>query len=128
LKKQFLILSIVLITFISCKVHLQDIEPQTLMGEYVGIGKGNSATELSIMENNEFKFWIRKGHSSDFTQGTWVISNNNLVLNSKILDSSDSLGFALSNATWIEFIDSEWKIGKDKLTELKNARRKLKKQ
>ena len=122
-----LLVTILFLTFVSCKTQHLNLDPESLKGKYVGIGKINAGIELKLTENNEFKFWLRKGHSSDFTQGTWKNSNDTLILNSKTLNGTDSLAYALSSATWIEFKNSEWKINKDKLTEIKIGKWKLKK-
>tara|TARA_R110002049_G_scaffold308193_1_gene511296 strand:+ start:822 stop:1202 length:381 start_codon:yes stop_codon:yes gene_type:complete len=122
-----LLLGILFLTFISCKTQHLNLNSESLNGKYVGIGKINAGIELRLTDNNEFKFWIRKGHSSDFTQGTWENSNDTLILNSKTLNGTDSLTYALSSATWIVFKNSEWKINENKLTEIKNGKWKLKK-
>ena len=122
-----LLITILFLTFVSCKTQQLNLDSESLNGKYVGIGKTNAGIELRLTENNEFKFWIRKGHSSDFTQGTWKNSNDTLILNSKTINGTDSLTYALSSATWIVFKNSKWKINKDKLTEIKIRKWKLKK-
>jgi len=119
--------TILFLTFISCKTQHLNFDSESLSGKYTGIGKTNAGVELRLTENNEFKFWVRKGHSSDFTQGTWKNSDDTLILNSKTLNGTDSLTYALSSATWIEFQNLEWKIKENKLTEIKNGKWKLKK-
>lgn len=119
--------TLLIMTFISCKTQYQNLDLESLSGKYIGIGKTNAGVELRLTENNEFKFWVRKGHSSYFTQGTWKNSNDILILNSKTLNRTDSLTYALSSATWIEFQSLEWKINKNKLTEIKNGKWKMKK-
>ena len=124
--KPVLILATIL-TLLSCKTQHLNINAESLIGKYVGIGKGNANIELRIIKNGEFKYWKRKGHGSDFTQGTWKNRNDTLILNSKILNGTDSLTFALSSAKWIVFKKLEWKIKDNNLTELQSGKRKLKK-
>ncbi|MCD8408649.1 hypothetical protein LNI96_12060 [Tenacibaculum dicentrarchi] len=123
--KNILIHSIILLTFLNCKTQNLNVKTESLTGKYIGIRKANTNIELRLNENGEFKYWKRKGHSSDFTQGNWKNRNDTLILNSKILNGTDSLTFALSSATWIEFRNLEWKIKDNNLTELKSEKRKL---
>ncbi len=125
-ERPVLILVMFLILF-SCKTQYLNIKRESLVGKYIGIGKANANIELRIIENGEFKYWKRKGHGSDFTQGVWKNRNDTLILNSRILNGTDSLTFALSSANWIVFKNLEWKIKDNNLTELQNGIRKLKK-
>jgi len=115
------------LAFISCKTQHLNLNSDSLTGKYIGIGKSNAGIELRLAENNEFKFWIHKGHGSDFTQGTWTNLNDTLILNSKTLNETDGLTYALSSAAWIKFENLEWAIKKNRLTEIKSGKWKLKK-
>jgi len=129
LKKKFWkISSLVILTLISCGTQYLNYNSDSLKGKYLGIEEPNGRIELRLMENNEFKFWIRKGHSSDFTQGTWRNLNNTLTLNSKVLNSSDSLTFLLTSAKWIVFQNTEWIISNENQIELHSGEWKLKKE
>ena len=100
---------------------------QLLTGKYKGIGKANLGMELILTKDREFKFWLKKGHSSHFTQGIWKNKNGFLILNSKNLNRTDSLSYSLSSASWIEFNNLEWEIKDDKLKEKQKGKWKLKK-
>jgi len=129
LMKVRLILILVIILFLSnCKTQHLRINTESLIGKYIGNGKASENIELRLIENGEFKYWKRKGHGSDFTQGVWQNRKDTLILNSKILNGTDSLTFALSSANWIVFENLEWKIKDNNLTELQNGKRKLKKE
>lgn len=111
---------------------LMKIEPPNgkthrFYGKFSGYGKSNSGLELILDEDRTFKFWKRKGHGSDFTEGFWKNRNDTLILSSKTLTKNDSLTFSLSNAKWIEFNDLKFRLKKEKLTELYYGIRKLKK-
>ncbi len=123
-ERPILILAIFLI-LLGCKTQYLNIKTESLIGKYIGIGKANVNIELRLIENGEFKYWKRKGHGSDFTHGTWKNRNDTLILNSKILNGTDSLTFALSSANWIVFKNLEWKIKNNNLTELQGGKRKL---
>ena len=111
---------------------LMNIEPPNskthkFYGNYYGYRKKNNGIELILSKNRTFKFWKRKGHSSDFTEGFWKNKNDTLILNSKTLTKNDSLTFTLSSAKWIEFKDLEFRLKKEILIELDDGNRKLKK-
>ena len=128
MKRKFILVIILTSILIGCKSQKLDFSENPLNGEYIGIGKANAEIELKLLENKKFKFWIRKGHSADFTQGTWKASNDTLILNSKALNGTDSLTYALSSATWIEFKNLKWKINNNRPTVLENEKWKLKKE
>ena len=127
MRRIVIILIIAFTILIACKSQDLDLTNNSLIGKYIGIGKENAGVELRLIENKEFKFWVRKGHSSDFTQGTWKTSNDTLILKSKTLNGADSLTYALSSATWIEFKNTNWKINKRNLIELETEQWKVKK-
>ncbi|MWW26807.1 hypothetical protein [Algibacter lectus] len=111
---------------------LMGIEPPNrkthrFYGKFIGYGKNNNGIELVLTDDRTFKFWKRKGHSSDFTEGLWKNRNDTLILNSKTLTKNDSLTYALSSAKWVEFNDLVFRLKKEKLTELNNGKQKLKK-
>ncbi len=111
---------------------LMKIEPPNgktyrFYGKFIGYSKNNNGIELILTDDRTFKFWKRKGHGSDFTEGLWKNRNDTLILNSKTLTKNDSLTFSLSSAKWIEFNNLEFQFKKEKLTELNNGKRKLKK-
>ncbi len=110
--------------------ELMKIEPpnrktQFFYGEFKGIGKKNYGIKLILTQDRTFKFWKTIGHSSEFTEGLWKNKNDILILTSKILNKTDSLNFALSSSKWIDFKELEFRLNKEKLTELKNKKRKL---
>ena len=118
--------------FNSKMYSLMEIEPPNgktfkFYGKFVGHGKNNNGIELFLTDDRTFKFWKRKRHGSDFTEGLWKNINDTLILNSKALTKTDSLTFALSSAKWIEFNDLEFRLKKEKLTEINNRKWKLKK-
>jgi hypothetical protein len=111
---------------------LMKIEPPNektnrFYGKFYSYRKNNIGIELIISEDRTFRFWKRKGHDSDFTEGYWENKNDTLILNSKVLTKNDSLTFALTSAKWIEFKGLKFRLKKEKLTELDNGNRKLKK-
>lgn len=111
---------------------LMKIEPPNrktyqFYGKFIGYSKNNNDIELILNNDRTFKFWKRKGHGSDFSEGLWENRNDTLTLNSRTLTQNDSLTFILSSAKWIEFNDLEFRLKKEKLTELDNGKRKLKK-
>ncbi|MFC4721785.1 hypothetical protein ACFO5O_05610 [Geojedonia litorea] len=127
MRRIIVLLIIVSSILIACKSQDFDLTNNSLIGKYIGIGKENAGVELRLIENKEFKFWVRKGHSSDFTQGTWITSNDTLILQSKTLNRTDCLTYALSSATWIEFKNTRWKINKRNLNELETEQWKVRK-
>ncbi|WP_375562095.1 hypothetical protein ACE193_05980 [Bernardetia sp. OM2101] len=129
MKTHFLKIScLVILILVSCKTQHLNLNSDILEGKYVGIEEQNYRVELLLEDNNEFKFWIHKGHASDFTQGKWKTSNDFLILNSKTLDKSDSLMYALSSSSLIVLKDSKWKIKQNKIINLHNKKWKLKKE
>ncbi|SNR96745.1 hypothetical protein [Dokdonia pacifica] len=118
-------------TFNDKMYSLMQIEPpnrktKLFYGEYKEQTKDRFEIKLVLKEDRTFKFWINKGHSSDFTEGLWKNKNDTLILNSKTLDKSDDISFALSSAKWIEFNDLEFQLKKGKLSELNSGNLKLK--
>lgn len=111
---------------------LMKIEPPNrkthqFYGKLNGYNKSYKGIELILAEDRTFKFWNRKGHNSNFTEGFWKNRNDTLILNSQTLTKSDNLTPTLSSAKWIEFKDLKFLLKKEKLTELDNGKRKLKK-
>jgi hypothetical protein len=111
---------------------LMKIEPpnrktRLFYGEYKGRNKDRFEIKLVLKEDRTFKFWINKGHGSDFTEGLWKNINDTLILKSRNLNKDDEISFALSSAKWIEFNDLEFRLKKGKLTELNDGNLKLKK-
>lgn len=111
---------------------LMKIEPpnrktRLFYGEFKGRNKNRFELKLILKEDRTFKFWLNKGHGSDFTEGLWKNKNDTLILNSQPLNKTDEISIALSSAKWIEFNDLEFRLKKGKLTELNNGKRKLKK-
>ncbi len=118
--------------FNSKMYSLMEIEPPNgktyrFYGKFISYSKNNNGIELILTDDRTFKFWKRKGHGSDFTEGLWKNRNDTLILNSNKLTLNDSLTFALSNKKWIEFNDLKFRLKKQKLTELNKGKRKLKK-
>ncbi|WP_157546899.1 hypothetical protein [Nonlabens tegetincola] len=110
---------------------LMKIEPpnkktKLFYGEYIGRNKDKFEIKLILKEDRTFKFWVNKGHGSDFTEGLWKNTNETLILNSRNLNKDDAINFALSSAKWIEFNDLEFHLKKGKLIELNGENRKLK--
>ena len=110
---------------------LMKIEPpnrktKLFYGEFKGRNKDKFEIKLILKEDRTFKFWVNKGHGSDFTEGLWKNTNETLILNSRNLNKDDEISFALSSAKWIEFNDLEFHLKKGKLTELNGENRKLK--
>jgi len=111
---------------------LMKIEPpnrktKSFYGEYKGRNKYKLEMKLVLSNDRTFKFWLNRGHSSDFTEGLWKNKNDTLILNSRTLNKTDDISFVLSSAKWIEFDDLEFRLKKGKLTELNNGKWKLKK-
>ncbi len=127
MRTQFFKISIlVVLTITSCKTQSLNLNSESLHGKYVGIGHSSARIELWLEENNEFKFWNRKGgHYADFSDGKWVYTDNTLVLNSNTLNKPDSLHFMISAANWIEFKGMAWEIQDKKRIRLKNGKWKL---
>lgn len=109
------------------KIEPPNIKTKLLYGEYKGVTKERFEIKLILKKDRTFKFWINKGHSSDFTEGLWRNTNDTLILKSKNLTIDDDISFALSSANWIEFNDIKFHSRKDKLIELNSRKRKLKK-
>ena len=42
-------------------------------------------------EDRTFKYWVNKGHGSDFTEGLWKNINETLILNSRNLNKDDEI-------------------------------------
>jgi len=110
---------------------LMKIEPpngktRLFYGEYKGRNKERYEIKLILKEDRTFKFWVNKGHGSDFTEGLWKNINDTLILKSRNLNKDDDISLALSSAKWIEFNDLEFRLKKEKLTELNGGNRKLK--
>ncbi|UII19597.1 hypothetical protein [Fulvivirga ligni] len=103
-----------------------DYKTTSFEGEFIGIGNKNIGVKLILNKNGEFKFWINRGHGSDFTQGLWMNKNDTLILNSKGLTENEKLTFLLSSAEWIEFSDLKFQLRKDKLVGIENKKIKLK--
>ncbi|WP_299436646.1 hypothetical protein, partial [uncultured Maribacter sp.] len=110
---------------------LMRIEPpnrktRLFYGEYKGRNKDRFEIKLVLKEDRTFKFWVNKGHGSDFTEGLWKNINDTLILNSQNLNKDNEISFALSSAKWIEFNDIKFRLKKGKLTELNDRNWKLK--
>ncbi|WP_225037288.1 hypothetical protein [Winogradskyella sp. SM1960] len=110
---------------------LMEIEPpnrktKLFYGEFKGRNKERFEIKLILKEDRTFKYWVNKGHGSDFTDGLWKNINDTLILKSRNLNKDDKISFALSSAKWIEFNDLEFRLKKEKLTELNGGNRKLK--
>ncbi|TRZ45120.1 hypothetical protein [Robertkochia solimangrovi] len=108
------------------KIDPPNVKTHKFYGIYSGYPKNNNRIELILSEDRTFKFWDKKGHFSDFTEGFWKNSNDTLILNSKTFHENDSLSYASSSANWIEFIDVMFRLKKEKLIELNRGPRKLK--
>ncbi|PKG43753.1 hypothetical protein CXF67_03325 [Psychroflexus sp. MES1-P1E] len=111
---------------------LMKIEPpnrktKLFYGEYKGRNKDQFEIKLILKEDRTFKFWVNKGHGSDFTEGLWKNIDDTLILKSRNLNKEDDISFALSSAKWIEFDDLKFRLRKGKLTELNGKNRKFKK-
>ena len=118
--------------FNSRMYSLMKIEPsnkftKSFYGEFRGRNKIKQEMKLVMKDDRTFKFWLNKGHGSDFTEGLWKNKSDMLILNSKTLTRNDSLTFALSSAKWIEFNGLNFRLKKGKLFEMNNGKRKLKK-
>ncbi|QCX38052.1 hypothetical protein FF125_06275 [Aureibaculum algae] len=110
---------------------LMQIEPpnrktRLFYGKYEGRTKDRFEAKLIIKEDRTFKFWINKGHGSDFTEGFWKNIDDTLILKSRNLNKDDNISFALSSAKWIQFNDLEFRLKKGKLAELNGEKLKLK--
>ena len=110
---------------------LMNIEPpnartRLFIGEYKGRNKDRFKIKLILKKDRPFKFWVNKGHGSDFTEGLWKNIDDKLILKSRNLNKDDDISFALSSAKWIEFNDLKFRLKKGKLTELNGKNRKLK--
>lgn len=111
---------------------LMDIEPpnrktKSFYGEFKGRSKGKLELRLVLKNDRSFKYWLNKEHGDEYTEGLWENKNETLILNSKTLNQSDSLIYTLSSGKWVEFKNLKFCLKKEKLTELKNGKRKLKK-
>jgi hypothetical protein len=111
---------------------LLEIEPANgktyrFYGKFIGYTKRNKGLELILNQDRTFKFWKRKEHSSDFTQGLWENRNDTLILNSKDLTENNKIDFELSSVKWIDFKNIEFILKKDKIVEFNKGTRKLKK-
>ena len=51
-----------------------------------------------------------------YTEGTWKVEDDVLILNSKSLSENETASLSLSSAKWIVFDDSRWKVRHNKLT------------
>ena len=118
--------------FNSKMYSLMRIEPPNrktnlFYGEYKGKNKERFEIKLILKKDRTFKFSVNKGHGSDFTEGLWKNIGDKLILQSRNLNKDDKITFALSSAKWIEFNNLEFRLRKEKLTELEGENRKLKK-
>lgn len=97
----------------SCKSQ----EPTSSVdGKFVGKGGADSNLELILTSDNGFQYWERFGHGSKYSEGTWKVENNVLILNSKSLSENEETIHSLSSAEWIALENSKWKIRRNKLT------------
>ncbi|REH01138.1 hypothetical protein [Flavobacterium aquicola] len=111
---------------------LMKIEPpnrktSSFYGEYKGRNKDKFEMKLVLKDDRTFKFWLNKGHGSDFTEGLWKNEDDLLTLNSKILSKNDEISTTISSAKWINFNNLKFNLKKNKLIELNDQKRKLKK-
>ncbi|GAL81641.1 hypothetical protein JCM19274_486 [Algibacter lectus] len=109
------------------EIQPPNIKTESFYGEFEGRDKDKFKMKLVLKDDRTFKFWLNKGHGSDFTEGLWKNKSDTLILNSRALNKTDSISFALSSARWIEFNVLEFRLKKEKLIELNNGKRKLKK-
>jgi hypothetical protein len=111
---------------------LMKIEPpnrktESFYGEYKGSDKYKFKMKLVLLEDRTFKFWLNKGHGSDFTEGFWKNKNDTLILKSRAFNKTNDINFTLSSAKWIDFNELEFQLKRGKLTEFSGGNRKLKK-
>lgn len=85
-------------------------------GRFVGEEKDHSKLELILTSDNGFQYWERLGHGSKYTEGTWKVEGDLIILNSKSLSENETAIHSLSSAKWMVFEDSRWKIRRNKLT------------
>lgn len=111
----------------SMKIEPPNRKTNSFYGEYKGRNKDKFEMNLILKDDRTFKFWLNKGHSSDFTEGLWKNEGDLLTLNSRTLNKNDEISIVLSNAKWVNFTNLEFNLNKDKLTELNDEKRKLKK-
>lgn len=104
-----------------------DVKTHLFYGEFKGLGNSNSGINLILTENGEFKYKARNGNYWEFSQGYWINKMDTLILNSEPLNKTNCLPIDLQNAKWIEVSDLEFLLKKEKLLEIKNRKRKLKK-
>ena len=109
------------------EIQPPNIKTESFYGEFEGRDKDKFEMKLVLKDDRTFKFWLNKGHGSDFTEGLWKNKSDTLILNSRALNKTDIISFALSSARWIEFNVLEFRLKKEKLIELNNGKRKLKK-
>ena len=109
------------------EIQPPNIKTESFYGEFEGRDKDKFKMKLVLKDDRTFKFWLNKGHGSDFTEGLWKNKSDTLILNSRALNKTDIISFALSSARWIEFNVLEFRLKKEKLIELNNGKRKLKK-
>ena len=115
-------------TLFNCKTQQLNKSDKTVIGKFVGKGKSNVTIELTLSENNKFKFWAKVNSLSfDFTEGIWEKRNDTLILNSKVLNDNEGLNYALSSANWIEFKNSKWKMKSTELIRIPDKKWKMKK-
>ncbi|MGM1057451.1 MAG: hypothetical protein ACQEWG_16315 [Bacteroidota bacterium] len=123
--KNLLFIITLFLILVSCKSP--QLTSSSVDGKFVGKGETNSNLELILTSDNRFQYWERFGHGSDYTEGTWERENDVLILNSKSLSEYEQALEGISSGRWISFENSEWKINRNKLVELGNNKRRLKK-
>lgn len=112
--KNFLFIITLFLILLSCKN--QQLTSSSVDGRFVGEGEDHSKLELILTSDNGFQYWERLGHGSKYTEGTWKVEGDLIILNSKSLSENETAIHSLSSAKWIVFEDSRWKIRRNKLT------------
>ncbi|MFB9053933.1 hypothetical protein ACFFVB_12675 [Formosa undariae] len=104
-----------------------NIKTKSFYGKFEGRDKGKFEMKLVLKGDRTFKFWLNKGHGSDFTEGLWKNESDTLILNSRSLNKTDNISIALSSGRWIEFNNLKLRLKKGKLIELNEEKLKFKK-
>ncbi len=121
--KNLLFIITLFLILLSCKSQQQT--SYSVDGKFVGKGKAGSKLELILTDDNKFQYWERFGHGSEYTDGTWELENDLMILNSRTLTKDEELMHAISSAKWFVFDNSQWKIRRNKLIEVDDRERKL---
>ncbi|WP_187263125.1 hypothetical protein [Pontibacter beigongshangensis] len=122
IKNPIFIIPLFLILF-CCKS--QESISYSVDGKYVGQGEADSRLELILASDNGFQYWERFGYGLKYTEGTWMIENDMLVLNSRKLSENEEVIRSISSGRWITFENSKWKIKSGVLIEVDKKERRL---